>query len=185
MQKRGRRSSQFCFVGVLASLMLAVTSNCASAQSSTTYTYDALGRVKGASHSGSVNGDVSSAYEYDAAGNRTKVVVLTNASGGNCTFSPRDGNFSYDWEFPSNSYWVWVDISGTCTSPTTIQYTFSRSGAPSGTFVVQPSQASYYYYEMPAPCSSGGTGNATTKIKIISGPGTVTDDEGAVGIFCD
>lgn len=39
------------------------------------YSYDALGRLVGVTHSGGINDGVASGYTYDAAGNRTRVTV--------------------------------------------------------------------------------------------------------------
>lgn len=51
--------------------LLCLSSSIAGAQTTVTYTYDELGRVKTATDS--VNGD--RAYDYDAAGNRKTLVV--------------------------------------------------------------------------------------------------------------
>ena len=40
-----------------------------------TYSYDALGRLTNAAHSGSVNSGLNQAYSHDAADNRTNVTV--------------------------------------------------------------------------------------------------------------
>ena len=48
----------------------------------TTYTYDALGRVVNVSKSGGPNNGVQASYSYDHAGNRTNVTVI-NAPNGN------------------------------------------------------------------------------------------------------
>lgn len=47
----------------------------ANASETATFTYDALGRLDTVSHSGGPASGVSSDYNYDAAGNRTQVVV--------------------------------------------------------------------------------------------------------------
>jgi hypothetical protein len=47
----------------------------AVAGETTTYNYDALGRLTNAAHSGTVNSGLSQAYTHDAADNRTNVTV--------------------------------------------------------------------------------------------------------------
>jgi YD repeat-containing protein len=46
------------------------------AQETTTYTYDAKGRVVKVVRSGSVNNGVTTEYTHDKAGNRTRVKVV-------------------------------------------------------------------------------------------------------------
>jgi hypothetical protein len=60
---------QVCFV-----TLLSVTSP-ALAEETTTYTYDALGRLTNSAHSGTVNPGLNQAYSHDAADNRTNVTV--------------------------------------------------------------------------------------------------------------
>ncbi|APR51330.1 hypothetical protein BRX40_01805 [Sphingomonas koreensis] len=163
-------------------MILCLVTSSANAGETVTYTYDALGRLVSVSHSGGPNSGVSSGYAYDAAGNRTNVKTTTPSSGGNCTFSVHDENFGYDWEFPSNGLAIWIDIAGTCTAPTTINYTFSGPGMPSGNFVIQPGQTSYYYYYLPVPCSYAGSGSFSTSISIASGPGSIADNAGSIHI---
>ncbi|GAA0464085.1 hypothetical protein GCM10009096_00680 [Parasphingorhabdus litoris] len=47
----------------------------AMAQGTTTYEYDALGRLIGTTTVGGANNDLITTYEYDAAGNRKRVTV--------------------------------------------------------------------------------------------------------------
>jgi hypothetical protein len=47
----------------------------AFAGETTTYTYDALGRLTNAAHSGTVNAGLNQAYTHDAADNRSNVTV--------------------------------------------------------------------------------------------------------------
>ena len=54
-------------------------SSVASAADTTTYTYDALGRLQTVAVSGGPAGGVASGYSYDPAGNRTSTAV-TGAS---------------------------------------------------------------------------------------------------------
>ena len=65
------------FAAVAAILALAVASNLAGpgaeASNATNYSYDAWGRVTGATYSGS--GNVTTGYVYDPAGNRTQVAT--------------------------------------------------------------------------------------------------------------
>ncbi len=59
---------------------VALTPNIARASSTTTYTYDALGRLVAANTSGTVNNGLSVTTTYDAADNRTTQVVTGGAS---------------------------------------------------------------------------------------------------------
>jgi hypothetical protein len=61
---------------VLGTLALAAP---AQAGETITYSYDALGRLTGTSHSGTINNGLKASYTYDAADNRTNVTV-TGAS---------------------------------------------------------------------------------------------------------
>ena len=47
----------------------------ALAQETTTYTYDALGRVTQVDQQGGRNDNTHASYQYDAAGNRSRVTV--------------------------------------------------------------------------------------------------------------
>ena len=53
----------------------------ACAQETTTYTYDALGRVTGVAKSGGPANGTNSNYTYDAASNRTNVTVSGSPNG--------------------------------------------------------------------------------------------------------
>jgi len=53
----------------LGGLILVVTHVTAHAAETVSYSYDALGRLRTATHSGSVNDGVGATFEYDAAGN--------------------------------------------------------------------------------------------------------------------
>jgi len=56
-------------------LLLAISGNAAHAASTTTYSYDALGRLVQASTTGTVNDGVQMSTTYDAADNRTTYQV--------------------------------------------------------------------------------------------------------------
>ncbi|SIO20971.1 YD repeat-containing protein [Parasphingorhabdus marina DSM 22363] len=61
-----------------ASLLLA--SGPALSQATTTYEYDALGRLTGTSTTGGTNDGLATDYEYDPAGNRSRVVVTGSSN---------------------------------------------------------------------------------------------------------
>ncbi len=68
------RGNHLILAGLLATS--AVTGvDFAAAQETTTYTYDALGRLARVARSGGPASGANSAYSYDAAGNRTNVKV--------------------------------------------------------------------------------------------------------------
>ena len=52
----------------------------ALAGETTTYSYDALGRLTGSSSTGTVNNGLNTAIQYDAAGNRTNYTVTGSAN---------------------------------------------------------------------------------------------------------
>jgi hypothetical protein len=58
---------------------LAASATGAIAQETTTYSYDALGRLRTVTKAGGSASGVASTYDYDAAGNRTAATV-SNAS---------------------------------------------------------------------------------------------------------
>lgn len=62
-----------------SALVLLSLSVAGQAQETTTYTYDALGRVTNVDQSGGRNNDTHANYQYDAAGNRQRVVVTCPA----------------------------------------------------------------------------------------------------------
>ena len=67
-----------------ALLLAAIASHPAAAQETTTYTYDAQGRLKSVTRSGGQNNGVATTYDHDKAGNRTNVKTTgsQNGSGG-------------------------------------------------------------------------------------------------------
>jgi YD repeat-containing protein len=73
------RRIKIVLIGVLAVIFLSVTPSHSSwaASDSTTYSYDALGRLTQVTYA---NG-TSIVYAYDAAGNRTSVTVTCGGSG--------------------------------------------------------------------------------------------------------
>ncbi|WP_162806431.1 calcium-binding protein [Sphingosinicella terrae] len=64
-----------------------IVATAVQASETVTYTYDALGRLVKVDHSGTVNDDLVSSYQYDAAGNRTLVQVTSL----NCPVGILDG----------------------------------------------------------------------------------------------
>lgn len=74
---------RICAAGVVCASMAWATG--ALAQSTTTYTYDALGRVTGVQQTGGPANGTSSVYTYDAASNRTNVTVSGSPNGTSST----------------------------------------------------------------------------------------------------
>ena len=71
-------------IGVFSALSLALLYggiSSALAQETTTYTYDAKGRVSGTQRSGGPSSGASTTYTYDAADNRTNVTVTNSPNG--------------------------------------------------------------------------------------------------------
>jgi hypothetical protein len=67
---------------VVAGFLAAVFPGVAQAQETTTYTYDAKGRVTGVTRSGGPDNGVATSYSYDQADNRTNVTVTGAPNGG-------------------------------------------------------------------------------------------------------
>ena len=75
-----RLSRSVCGAGLLLVLALGASSP-AMAQETTTYSYDALGRVVGVARSGGPANGTNTAYAYDPASNRTNVTVTNSPNG--------------------------------------------------------------------------------------------------------
>jgi YD repeat-containing protein len=73
------RLAKTLLVAAIGASSLAV--GVAQAQETTSYSYDALGRVTGVSRSGGPVSGTSSAYTYDPASNRTNVTVTNSPNG--------------------------------------------------------------------------------------------------------
>jgi hypothetical protein len=71
------------YIGLLigANLAFCTASAPAYAQETTTYTYDAKGRVVGVVRSGGPSSGTNTQYQYDKADNRTNVTVSGSANG--------------------------------------------------------------------------------------------------------
>lgn len=65
-----------------ATVVMALLPIPAYGQETTTYTYDALGRVITVQHSGGPTDGTAATYSYDPASNRTNVTVTLSANGG-------------------------------------------------------------------------------------------------------
>jgi YD repeat-containing protein len=74
------RRKLFAFRAALAATLLLGAQ--AQAAETINYTYDALGRVKTATHVGGDNDQMVITYEYDKAGNRTKYAVANSKNKG-------------------------------------------------------------------------------------------------------
>lgn len=59
---------------------LSLAASPAIASETTTYSYDALGRLTGSSSTGSVNNGLNTAIQYDPAGNRTNYTVTGSSN---------------------------------------------------------------------------------------------------------
>ena len=121
------------------------------------YTYDALGRLKQAAHSGTVNSGVTAAYTFDAAGNRSNVTVTTSA--------PPAPSFAIG---PAQ-----ITEGGTLSFPVT------RSGTATGAYTMSYSTANGTAV---APTNYGAVTNGTVSFASgqtnASAPVTTVDDSG-------
>jgi uncharacterized protein RhaS with RHS repeats len=68
-------SGKQCLRGAAALALILAASAPAYAQETTTYTYDAKGRVVGVVRSGGPSSGTNTQYQYDKADNRTNVTV--------------------------------------------------------------------------------------------------------------
>lgn len=106
---------------LLASTCLFSTNSAAS--ETTTYTYDALGRLVQVSNAGTINNGLNSAYSYDPAGNRSNVTV----TGGGVIFSIGDVSGA-----EGGSLQFTVTKSGATTDSFTVNYTTADGTATAG-----------------------------------------------------
>lgn len=87
----------FCgLLGCLGAMGAASFSCAAGAQETSTYTYDALGRVVKVERSGGPANGTAASYSYDAAGNRIQVNTTGSSNsngsgGGGASVNPRQG----------------------------------------------------------------------------------------------
>lgn len=85
-RSQGSRSWVASVACVLA--LALVFGNCPQAAESTTYTYDAAGRIKNVQIVGGPNTGVARTYQYDRVGNRKQMVTAGAASGSAMTIGP-------------------------------------------------------------------------------------------------
>ena len=95
----------------------------AQAQQTTTYTYDALGRVTGVLQSGGPASGNAATYSYDPAGNRTSYTATLNAG---ISIAPASANEGSPLSFA-------VTRSGTTNNAVTVNYATSNGSAVAGT----------------------------------------------------
>jgi len=118
MQKYRRFDGALCTIPrvlspsllILASTALLTTR--ATANETTSYSYDPLGRLVGATHSGTVNNGVTQTYDHDAANNRTNVTVtgVTCTPGSSNIYAIAAGTTS--WTVPAGVNCVTVYAIG-------------------------------------------------------------------------
>lgn len=70
-----RKSKSILSSSIFTLAIALLVSGPALAQGTTTYEYDALGRLIGTTTAGGANDGLGTVYEYDAAGNRKRVEV--------------------------------------------------------------------------------------------------------------
>lgn len=113
-------------IGLTARLVLGVLSvgaSHASAQQTTTYTYDALGRVTAVAQTGGPASGNGTTYHYDPAGNRTNYVASLNAGISIASASANEGSpLSFT-----------VTRSGTTGNVATVNYATSNGTGIAGT----------------------------------------------------
>jgi hypothetical protein len=126
---------------MIRSLRLAVCLGCACfsaiafAADTTSYTYDALGRLKNVQISGGPANGTQISTQYDAAGNRTQYVVSGSTSSGGITIAP----FGPSANQTSTGVVLGVHVSGQNATGTV---TFTENGTFLGSTTVQSGDAS-------------------------------------------
>lgn len=168
-----------------AAVCLLFIPSAANAAETTTYTYDALGRLVGTTTSGGpVSGTVTSTT-FDNVDNRTNYSV---APGGmsNCQFfaDDREGNDEF-------TIYVQVRRTGVCSGPVTINYVTADGTAyggvhysyASGSVTFQTPNTEQYIRIYPNFGSVTSNVNLYVNISIGSGPGALGDAQAVVTII--
>jgi YD repeat-containing protein len=107
----------------LAAVSVALLPVQAFGQETTTYTYDALGRVITVQHSGGPTDGTAATYSYDPASNRTNVTVTLSGNGGSGGGSGGgsvgNGDPGAGASVPSRSLFIVVPLNGYSVIPIT------------------------------------------------------------------
>jgi Bacterial Ig-like domain (group 3) len=114
----------------------AYVSSVASAADTTSYSYDALGRLKKLEYTGGPANGAQIQYLYDAAGNRTQYIVSGSTSSGGLTIAP----FGSRANQTSTGVVLGVHVSGSSSPGGTV--VFTENGTFLGSTVVQSGDAS-------------------------------------------
>lgn len=184
---------------ISASLLSLIMSQAAAANEDVVYVYDALGRLKQVTRSGSINNGVQATYTYDAAGNRVQVVVTTGTTPPPPPPPPPPPAPSFTISDASavegGQLSFTVTKSGSTTSSFSVNFATANGSAAagsdfvaqSGTLTFAPSDASRVVvistvndslYEVTETMSvnlAGATGGAS--ISKGQGIGTITDND--------
>jgi hypothetical protein len=163
------------------------------AQETTSYTYDALGRLITTANAGGPNDGISSTYAFDPASNRTSVAVTTSSGGaGNCSFAISDAGIGAQ---SGGVMQFTIRKTGTCSTTTVINFACStttvinfasRDGTAvghytptSGSVAFTPADTTKFVrITMDFGDASLANLDVYMAISIASGPGIISDTSG-------
>ena len=123
-------------IQVALGLACACISSIAAAADTTTYTYNALGRLTQVQIAGGPANGTQISYQYDASGNRTQYIVSGSTSSGTLAISP----FGSTTNQTSTGVVLGVHVSGQNAPTGTV--TFTENGTFLGSTTVQNADAS-------------------------------------------
>lgn len=154
----------------------------AGAQETTTYQYDALGRLVRVEVVGGATGNVTSTYALDAAGNRTNVTVTGGGTGTptpspSCSFAIQDGLGNGEFSFD-----VIVDRTGTCSGNVTLHYEV-RDMNVRGDLTFTPQESMKWFTIGGGGCwGTNETFNFVSTLTVVSGNAQLSRANGIVKI---
>lgn len=123
-------------IGVTLCVALSCLGSSAVSADTTSYTYDALGRLRRIQQSDGPAGPVQLEYQYDASGNRTQYIVSGSSSSGTLTITPFGGGVYQS----ATGVTLGVNVSGSNAPTGTVSFT--ENGVFLGSTFVQNGQAS-------------------------------------------
>lgn len=171
---------------LVGAILCLVPIGTARASETTTYTYDALGRLILSNTQGGPNHNVVTVNTLDPAGNRNNYGVSLT---GLCQIAANDGG-GFNDEFTA---YVQVQANGTCPGPVTVTYSTQNGTAIAGTHYYQASGSITLQpgdpYKMIAispifgSIPSGQSRVFYVNIAIQSGAATLSDSQSEVSIW--
>lgn len=180
------RLRKYChaFAGVATLLLCA---DIAHAGETVAYTYDVLGRLVGASHTGGPADGQAVGVDLDAAGNRTGY-QLTGVAPAACTFRGNDKTGSDEFDI-----YPFVDRTNSCSQNVQISYSVeyvSGQGQytvlylyPGNTFYPSTQAISLKISPYAGSVPAGNPLKLRIKWKVLSGDGSISPGESNVTVY--